>query len=66
MTIRDLTTDELTLLIKSTVKEAFEKCPLGVAHARQIKRLQVIGVAILFGLLLTHPVEVKQVFELLK
>jgi len=66
MTIRELTIDELKEIIEASVHKSISKCQIGSSHAAQIRRLQYVGVAILFGLLLTHPVEVKQVFELLK
>ena len=66
MTIRELTIDELKEIIEASVHKAISRCQIGSSHAAQIRRLQYVGVAILFGLIITHPNEVRQVFELLK
>ena len=64
MTIRDLTIDELKDLIEATVMKAIAKCPMGTAHDKQIKRLQFVGILIAIVLIITHPVEVRQILDL--
>ena len=59
----DIDIETMKDVIRATIYEAFDKCPVGAEHDKRIRRVEIVGIVIVVALFITHPTEALQAVE---